>query len=217
MDIVVNDLGQELSQCEQLETSPVQYTYHEDAGTNAFADLSGRDHVVENESTKTTPRCLLLLDSLFSSHKLNPVNPAAQSMVPLPEGLDLEQPIVFASMKSTTEEPDEWSSLLKIGKSSQQHPPGVEVDGYGRLVGMSSSYSYVEDNDNVLPSIIKTTRGKSAKGSKKKKKTNKEDGEEGKDVSSRSKSKKKSKKQDDVDDIPIVQLNIDDLGSEFSF
>lgn len=42
---------------------------------------------------RAPPESLTLLDALFFAHELNPVNPRAQGMVTLPEGLDLEVPL----------------------------------------------------------------------------------------------------------------------------
>lgn len=65
------------------------------------------------------PLALLLLTKLFTSHELNPVNPKAQSMVQIPDGLDLN---------------------LVINPISMRRPPIVqeekrEVDDYGRYIG----------------------------------------------------------------------------------
>lgn len=48
-------------------------------------------------SSRAAPTSLTLLDSLFFSHELNPVNPKAQGMVTAPAGLDFDTPINASS------------------------------------------------------------------------------------------------------------------------
>lgn len=56
----------------------------QDTDAGGFAD----------SSPSLPPTSLQLLSALFSSHELNPVNPKAQGMVAVPEGLDLDASIV---------------------------------------------------------------------------------------------------------------------------
>lgn len=68
------------------------------------------------------PASLILLDPLFSSHELNPVNPKAQSMVAVPEGLDLDALIVHKSAAARRVEAE--------GSEDEG-----DVDGFGRRIG----------------------------------------------------------------------------------
>lgn len=56
------------------------------------------DDVVENggfaaSTRRGPPASLSLLEGMFFSHELGPVNPKAQGMVAPPEGLDLDAPL----------------------------------------------------------------------------------------------------------------------------
>lgn len=75
----------------------------------------------EGPAARLPPSCLLLLAPLFFAHELNPVNPKAQSMVALPEGLNLDLVIVPRSAKSRREE-------LEV---DEERP----VDDFGRPIG----------------------------------------------------------------------------------
>lgn len=63
------------------------YTYHPtlDESSAAFADT---------DDTPNFPKSMYLIQPLFSSYGLNPVAPAAQESVPVPDGLDLDSWIV---------------------------------------------------------------------------------------------------------------------------
>ena len=74
----------------------------------------------EESGAKLPPACLGLLAPLFGAHELNPVNPKAQSMVALPEGLDLELVIVPRARRREEQEQEE------------------EVDEFGRTVGRAT-------------------------------------------------------------------------------
>ncbi|GAA6063860.1 hypothetical protein JCM10212_003551 [Sporobolomyces blumeae] len=68
-----------------------------DGGFGAPSDREeGRDAADENGFAATNrppPACLTMLSSLFFSYELNPVNPKAQGMIVVPEGLDLDASI----------------------------------------------------------------------------------------------------------------------------
>lgn len=77
------------------------------------------------------PLALLLLTKLFTSHELNPVNSKAQSMVQIPDGLDLN---------------------LVINPTSMRRSPVVEeekreVDDYGRFIGRVKEEERNESED----------------------------------------------------------------------
>lgn len=69
-------------------------------------------------SSRQPPDSLQLLEPMFFSHELNPVNPKAQSLVVPPEGLDLD-----ASLN-----PSAWAAL------TDEYVANEEVDDYGRPI-----------------------------------------------------------------------------------
>ncbi|KAK4058327.1 AP-3 complex subunit delta [Microbotryomycetes sp. JL221] len=77
-------------------------------------DASG---AVDSKSYLRVPPSLTLLEPLFFSHELNPVNPKAQGMVALPAGLDIDAAIV----------PEAMSRLVL-----PEDKPEGEVDAFGR-------------------------------------------------------------------------------------
>ncbi|GAA5867239.1 hypothetical protein JCM3774_002385 [Rhodotorula dairenensis] len=69
-------------------------------------------------SSRQPPESLKLLEPLFFSHELNPVNPKAQSLVVPPEGLDLDAAL----------NPSAWATLVEEDVASE------ETDDYGRPI-----------------------------------------------------------------------------------
>lgn len=70
-------------------------------------------------SRRHPPASLKLLEPLFFSHELNPVNPKAQSLVAPPEGLDLDTALHAGA----------WAEF--DGEAAE---PPAEVDDYGRPI-----------------------------------------------------------------------------------
>jgi len=68
-------------------------------------------------STRAAPSSLTMLDSLFFLYELNPVNPKAQGMVTVPEGLDLDATI---------------NPLWGTDKDGLDISDAEEVDDFGR-------------------------------------------------------------------------------------
>lgn len=104
---------------------------------------------------ESIPSGLTILEPLFFSHELNPVNEKAQSLVAVPEGLDLESWIVP-------------QSILPI---SQPKSLDADVDEYGRPKGGFN----LQANGSLLASIKKgkSKKDRSETGEKKKKKKKK--------------------------------------------
>lgn len=112
---------------------------------------AGDDPYAEPEETggfastsKAPPRCLTLLSPLFFSHELNPVNPKAQSLVAIPEGLDLDASVVPRMSMWIRDE-------LELGDGEG------EVDEYGRPIGKAK---LVVDEEDVGRSDGKRRQGK---------------------------------------------------------
>lgn len=84
----------------------VQYDGNGDA-----QDFAGTD----GAAALPPPSCLELLAPLFTCHELNPVNSKAQSMVAVPQGLNLDLVII----------PRARSNQIQVGEQ-------LEVDDYGR-------------------------------------------------------------------------------------
>lgn len=91
-----------------------------------FADRYDDDDAPQGGFAETEPplppSCLGLLSPLFFSHELNPVNPKAQGLVAITEGLDLDAVIV----------PGRWSREAVVVTEE-------EVDDYGRPVGRAKA------------------------------------------------------------------------------
>ncbi|KAJ2234260.1 AP-3 complex subunit delta [Coemansia sp. RSA 485] len=58
-----------------------------------FFEITKAVSVATSNPSDSAPRICVELHSLFTTYELNPVSAAAQSKVPVPEGLDLDQPV----------------------------------------------------------------------------------------------------------------------------
>ncbi|KWU43363.1 ARM repeat-containing protein [Rhodotorula sp. JG-1b] len=90
-----------------VDTDPEQNGEDADGSGDGFAS-----------SSRQPPGSLKLLEPLFFSHELNPVNPKAQSLVAPPEGLDLDAAL----------NPTAWAAL------DEETVTAEEVDDYGRPI-----------------------------------------------------------------------------------
>lgn len=100
-------------------------------------------------SSRAPPRSLNLLDPLFFSHELNPVNPKAQGLVTVPEGLDLDVAINASA----------WAA--EDGASADEREP--EVDEFGRLLRVA-----VVASEETERAGKKKKKGKGVSGKKSK-------------------------------------------------
>ena len=92
-------------------------------GSEAGPEADAAAELASLDQAALPPSCLGVLGPCFFAHELNPVNPKAQSMVGLPDGLDLDAEIVAGSSR-------EWYRL------EQEMPAdGGEVDDFGRPTG----------------------------------------------------------------------------------
>lgn len=94
-----------------------------------------------SSSTRAAPSSLTMLDSLFFLYELNPVNPKAQGMVTVPEGLDLDATV---------------NPLWGMDKDGLDISDAEEVDDFGRPLR------------KVVREEEATTKKKKGKGSTKK-------------------------------------------------
>ncbi|BGO90401.1 hypothetical protein NBRC10512_004114 [Rhodotorula toruloides] len=153
-------------------------------------------------SSRAPPRSLNLLDPLFFSHELNPVNPKAQGLVTVPEGLDLDVAINASA----------WAA--EDGASADEREP--EVDEFGRLLRVA-----VVASEETERAGKKKKKGKGVSG----KKSKRRDVEDAPEELSRLRAERyererddpyhmgrsssyRSGSDDDVDTIPIVNLDI---------
>ncbi|GAA6000116.1 Apl5p [Rhodotorula paludigena] len=151
---------------------------------------------------RAPPESLTLLDALFFAHELNPVNPRAQGMVTLPEGLDLEVPLF---------EGGRWADqALREAEGRVE-----ETDEFGRPLGRAA---VAEE-----PAEGKKKKKVKGSGTGKKSKRREDDPEE----LARQRADRLDRQRDDpyymddggrgyhdgegddVDSIPIVQLDLD--------
>jgi AP-3 complex subunit delta-1 len=89
-------------------------------GSESFASSA---YDAARQETSRAPPSLSLLEPLFLSYELNPVNPRAQGMVAPPESLDLDSWIVPGGGLSAADEDASDDELKGVG---------LEVDEYGR-------------------------------------------------------------------------------------
>ncbi|GAA5898881.1 Apl5p [Sporobolomyces salmoneus] len=166
----------------------------EETGENGFAS-----------SRRGPPACLTMLDSLFFQYELNPVNPKAQGMVTLPEGLDLEVTI---------------NPLWGTEKDGLEFSEDEAVDDFGRPLR------------RTVPEEV-TTKKKKGKGTSKKGSSKRRGVEENSEEVERQRSERlerqredpyyiagsstsrryddeyeEEEEEDDVDSIPIVKLDL---------
>ncbi|BGP23565.1 AP-3 complex subunit delta-1 [Rhodotorula toruloides] len=153
-------------------------------------------------SNRAPPSSLTLLNPLFFSHELNPVNSKAQSLVTVPEGLDLD--VAFNASAWATED-----------ASADERE--VEVDEFGRPLRVA-----VDTSKEVEQARKKKRKSKGVSGKKGKRRDAEEDSEE----LPRLRAERYERERDDpyhmgrsssygpasdedVDSIPIVNLDID--------
>jgi AP-3 complex subunit delta-1 len=100
-------------------------------------------------SSRAPPSSLTLLDPLFFSHELNPVNPKAQGLVTAPGGLDLDVAI----------NPSAWAAEGG-GQADEQE---VEVDEFGRPLRVAAATSEEADRGAKKKKNGKGVSGKKGK------------------------------------------------------
>jgi len=83
------------------------------------SDLSSSGSPLETDVI-AYPKSLLLIQPLFSSYELNPVATSAQSSVPVPEGLDLEQWFVPPPAEPKTERGESSEKKTKKSKKGKE-------------------------------------------------------------------------------------------------
>jgi AP-3 complex subunit delta len=101
--------------------------------------------------TRVAPSSLTLLEPMFFSYELNPVNPKAQGMVAAPEGLDLDAWIVPRTNGG-------------FGGAQDEEEGGTEfdVDEYGRPKYAEADTTAAVDHEEV-PKKKKGTKGKKSR------------------------------------------------------
>jgi AP-3 complex subunit delta-1 len=126
----------------------------ERSSSNGFNGEQGQDQERQDgekngfaSSNRAAPTSLTILDSLFFLYELNPVNPKAQSMVALPEGLDLDATI---------------NPLWGTEKDGLELSEDEELDDFGRPVRRKVQ-------DEGITTKKKKGKGTTKKGSSKKK------------------------------------------------
>ncbi|GAA5934933.1 hypothetical protein JCM3775_001686 [Rhodotorula graminis] len=150
------------------------------------------------------PSSLTLLERMFFSHELGPVNLKAQGMVAPPDGLDLDAPLAGST----------WDAAAAAGALGQPEKEG-ETDEFGRPLRAAASAAASEARS-------KKKKVKGEKGSSGKKGKKKDDPEAGAKARARrledqrddpyyvgASSTRQAASDDDVDSIPIVQLDLD--------
>ena len=88
----------------------------------------------EEDSYDSAPFGLSLLPPLFFAHELNPVNEKAQSLVAVPDGLDLDSwvsPGSIPSMQSFASAADEQVDEFGRPRGGFGHVSELELNGYG--------------------------------------------------------------------------------------
>ncbi|GAA5949476.1 hypothetical protein JCM3765_002674 [Sporobolomyces pararoseus] len=145
-------------------------------------------------SSRAPPASLQILDSLFFLYELNPVNPKAQGMVALPEGLDLDNTI---------------NPLWGTEKDGLELSEDEEVDDFGRPL-----------RRKVQEEEAPTSKKKKGKGTTKKGSSRKRDEERRRleqqredpyyigDSGRYDEAAEEEEEEDDVDSIPIVKLDL---------
>ncbi|GAA5934194.1 Apl5p [Sporobolomyces koalae] len=152
-------------------------------------------------SSRAPPASLTMLDSLFFHYELNPVNPKAQGMVAMPEGLDLEATL---------------NPLWRAGTDGFELSDVEEVDDFGRPVR------------RVVPAEDASKKKKKAKSTSKKGSGKKRGGDVDSDELERRRNERLEQQRldpyyiatpqsyeepedeysDDVDSIPIVKIDL---------
>ncbi|KAI5481703.1 AP-3 complex subunit delta-1 [Pseudohyphozyma bogoriensis] len=171
------------------------------SSTEPYDDDDGQGFASTSAPTRLPPSCLTLLSPMFFSHELNPVNPKAQGLVGVPEGLSLDLVIV----PRTTSIKDE----LELDEVEE------EVDDFGRPVGRPRG----GEEEIVGEGRKKKGKGKAVGGKKSKRREVDEDPEEmarlkaerlerQRDDPYYVGSKSATPAEEDVDSIPIVKLDL---------
>ncbi|KAL8286990.1 hypothetical protein RQP46_003996 [Phenoliferia psychrophenolica] len=175
-----------------------------DPYANPADEEAGEDGGFENSPAPLPPACLDLLAPLFFAHELNPVNPKAQGLVAIPDGLNLDLPVVGASSKG--------KARVLLGAESED-----DVDDFGRPLGRKVKEEAVGDG--------KKKKGVKGKGVRKGRRRDEEDDPE---EMARLKADRLERQRDDpyyvggssplppstssdIDSIPIVHLSLSDL------
>ena len=117
-----------------VDTDPEQNGEDADGSGDGFAS-----------SSRQPPGSLKLLEPLFFSHELNPVNPKAQSLVAAPEGLDLDaalNPTAWAALDEetvTAEEVDDYGRPIRRHNATDGDDSSVKVKKKGAKSGTKES------------------------------------------------------------------------------
>lgn len=90
---------------------------------------SFQDSTSDSTNELYFPKSLLLLQPLFSAYELNPVASSAQSSVPVPDGLDLDQWIVPPPREEKNQKSDEPDAeLIAYHKNAKKSKKGKEKE-----------------------------------------------------------------------------------------
>ncbi|GAA5840988.1 hypothetical protein JCM9279_001282 [Rhodotorula babjevae] len=173
-------------------------------GDNAVEDSAENGGFAAALTRRGPPASLTLLERMFFSHELGPVNPKAQGMVAPPDGLDLDVPLAGST----------WDAVAAAGALGQPERE-VETDDFGRPLRAAASAAASEAG-------TKKKKVKGEKGSSGKKGKKRDDPEASEKARARrleeqrddpyyvgASSSKQAASDDDVDSIPIVQLDLD--------
>jgi AP-3 complex subunit delta len=124
----------------------------------AFAEATTSSFDPIGSSEPQFPKCLCLIQPLFTSYTLNPVAPIAQSNIPVPEDLDLDTWIV-PPPKTVVNGPkahdDRGNELVKTRRGKK----GKEKESNGTK-SKSTKKKHHEANGNVgvlIPSVQEET------------------------------------------------------------
>lgn len=128
-DVELQERGAELGQALELVRRGLDAPRPVPASAGGFGSerlADEADELGSLDAPALAPACLGVLGACFFSHELNPVNPKAQGMVGVPDGLDLEEEIVAGSSR-------EWYAVRDAGEG--EGTGAREVDEFGRPTG----------------------------------------------------------------------------------
>ncbi|BGP38775.1 AP-3 complex subunit delta [Rhodotorula kratochvilovae] len=155
-------------------------------------------------SRRAPPASLMLLERMFFSHELGPVNPKAQGMVAPPEGLDLDAPVAAgawdAAGRETEDEREEETD--EFGRPLRRAVPATEDAGRKKkkgTKGASGKKGKRRDAEEEDPEEMARARADRLERQR----------DDPYYVGTSSMAYQHPASDDDVDSIPIVQLDLD--------
>lgn len=134
------------------EKAPAQSQSDED---NPFAE----QQQTEENSYDSAPFGLSLLPPLFFAHELNPVNEKAQSLVAVPDGLDLDSwvsPGSIPSMQTVTSAADGQVDEYGRPRGGFSHVSELELNGYGMKAKRSKKEKVVLEDGKTKKVCLET-------------------------------------------------------------